>query len=122
MKFVRLILVNCAVLWLVACGIPGVTSGPHNPIEGKWKNADGSYVVEFLPSGDCSAHMRMQGHDVGGPCKYDVGKDTITVHYYGMGANPGNAPDRTAAWQYTLNGDTLTVSVLGNTMALQRAH
>ena len=66
--------------------------------------------------------MRMQGHDVGGPCKYTVDKDAITIRYFGMGANPAGEPDRTATWQYTLNGDTLTVSVFGNSMALKRTH
>lgn len=122
MKLATLVVLAFAILSINACSIPGVTTGPHNPIEGKWKTADGSFAVEFLPTGNCPAHSRIQGHDVGGPCKYTVGKDEITIHYYGMAANPASEPNETAIWRYTLNGDTLNVSVFGSSLTLQRAH
>jgi hypothetical protein len=122
MRLAMLIVLASAILSLSACSIPGVATGPHNPIEGKWKTADGSFGVEFLPTGDCSAHSRIQGHDVAGPCKYTVDKDAITIHYYGMGANPASEPTETVTWRYTLEGDTLNVTVLGNSLTLKRVH
>ncbi len=121
MKFAALLLLASVSLSLGACQIPGVATGPHNPIEGEWRSADGGFEVEFLPTGDCSAHSRIQGHEVGGRCKYTVDKDAITIHYFGMGANPASEPNETATWRYTLNGDTLNVTVLGNSLTLQRA-
>lgn len=121
MRFSRLVSLGWTMLWLGGCSIPGLVTGPHNPIEGTWKTADGSFMVEFLPTGNCSAHSRIQGHEVGGRCKYTVDKDAITIHYFGMGANPASEPNETATWRYTLNGDTLNVTVLGNSLTLQRA-
>jgi hypothetical protein len=122
MRLATLLLLAVAILCFDACRIPSVQSGPQNPVEGKWRSTDGSFVVEFLPTGDCSAHMRMQGHDVGGPCKYTVDQSAITIHYFGMGANTANGPNQTATWNYTQSGDTMTVTVFGNSLKLQRAH
>jgi len=122
MKSAAILLLATAILCFEGCQIPGVATGPHNPIEGKWKSADGGFVVEFLPTGDCSAGSRIQGREVGGPCKYTVDKDAITIHYFGMGANPSGEPNQTATWHYTLNGDTLVVSMPGNSVTLQRSH
>ena len=122
MKPAKLLLLAIVILGLDSCRIPGVQSGPQNAVEGKWRNADGSYVVEFLPSGDCSAHFRMHGQELGGPCKYTVDAEAITIHYYGPNARPLEGPNATATWRYTLAGDTLNVSVFGNSLALQRVH
>lgn len=116
-------LVALAALCVNGCGsaIPGL--GPQNGVVGKWRSTDGSYVAEFLPNGNCTAHERMQGHDLGGPCTYTVDQDTITIHYYGLGANPHDgAPNETAIWHYTLDGDTLNVSVFAVSMTLKRTH
>jgi hypothetical protein len=102
---------------LTGCG-PGVTPSPQSGIVGKWHSADGSYNVEFLPTGKCSARLRMQGREVGGPCTYTFDQQDITLHYPGM--QPGG--DATATWHYTLAGDVLTVSVFGNSVTLQRTH
>ena len=61
--------------------------------------------------------MRMQGREVGGPCTYTVDEDKILLHYQGMGSNSQNS---TATWNYKLDGDNLTVSVFGNSLALKR--
>ena len=107
----------------IGCGPADLRMTPQNPIVGKWRSADGSYVVEFLPSGDCSAGMRIQGREVGGPCKYTVEKETINIRYYGSAAHPqdGN-PDASVIWRYSLAGDDLKVSVQGTSLALRRVH
>jgi hypothetical protein len=93
-------------------------------IIGKWQNADGTYFVEFLPSGDCSARTSAIGHTtLGGHCLYTVDTDEITIHYQSMKAtSPADAPDSSAKWRYTLSGDTLTVSYFATTMTLHRVH
>jgi hypothetical protein len=111
-----------AVLCQNACGRMDLHRAPQSPIVGKWRSADGSYVVEFLPSGDCSAGYRMQGREVGGPCTYTVDKDAITIHYHdSLNAHPQDgARDATVIWRYSLAGDTLNVTVQGTSLALQR--
>jgi hypothetical protein len=111
-----LAIVSQSALFLAGCGL---APAPQSGITGKWKNADGIYVVEFLPSGNCSAHYRMQGREVGGACTYTVDKDDITIRYPNMQAG---APNNSATWHYSLAGDVLTVNVLGNSMSLQRVH
>jgi hypothetical protein len=114
-------LLALAVLCLNGCGPSGLRMTPQNPIVGKWRSADGSYIVEFLPTGDCSAGYRMQGREVRGPCKYTVDKDAITIHYYGLNAHPQDSgPDASVIWRYSLAGDNLNVSVQGTSLALQR--
>jgi uncharacterized protein (DUF2147 family) len=114
-------LLLAAVLCQNACGRMDLHLAPQNPIVGKWRSADGSYVVEFLPTGDCSAGYRMQGREVRGPCTYTVDKDAITIHYYGMNAHPQDSgPDASVIWRYSLAGDNLNVSVQGTSLALQR--
>jgi hypothetical protein len=105
------------------CGPAGLRPGPQSAIAGKWRSADGSYVAEFLPTGNCTAQQRMQGRTLGGPCTYTVDQDTITIHYYGPGANPQDgAPNETVTWRYSLDGDNLTVSVFAVSMTLKRTH
>ncbi len=72
-KLAIALLLGLAVLGQNACGPPGAQPTAQNGIVGKWRSADGSYVVEFLPTGNCSARYRMQGRELGGPCKYSVG-------------------------------------------------
>ena len=122
MKSRSLSLLALAFICLSACVLAGCPATPQaqSGIVGRWRNADGSFTVEFLPSGDCSARMRIQSREVGGPCKYTVEQDTITLHYSGI--NAANGPNETATWHYTLQGDSLNVSVFGNSMALQRVH
>jgi hypothetical protein len=112
-----------AVVCQIGCGTADLRMAPQNPIVGKWRSADGSYVVEFLPTGDCSAGMRIQGREVRGPCKYTVEKDTINIRYYGSNAHlqDGN-PDASVIWRYSLAGDDLNVSVQGTSLALRRVH
>jgi hypothetical protein len=112
-----------AALFQTACGPRSVQQGPQTGIVGKWRSPDGSYDVEFLQTGDCSARLRMHGQQVGGPCKYSVEEDTITIHYYGPDARPQEEePNNTAIWNYSLAGDVLNVSYGGNSVALQRVH
>jgi len=87
----------------------------------KWRSADGSYVVEFLPNGNCSARYNLNRREVGGACTYTVDKDDITLRYPGAAAQ-GGAPNATAIWHYSLAGDALNVSVFGNSITLQRIH
>jgi hypothetical protein len=58
-KLAITLLLGLAVLWQNACGPTGLPPSPQNKIVGKWRSADGSYVVEFLPTGNCSARYRM---------------------------------------------------------------
>lgn len=95
----------------------GQQPAAQNGIVGKWRSADGSYNVEFLPNGNCTARMRLQGRDLGGPCTYTVDQNTINIHYAGV-----EGTNATATWQYSLSGDTLNVSVFGNSLTLQRTH
>src|SRR5260370_36193806 len=67
-KLAITLLLRPAVLWQNACGPTGLPPSPQNRIVGKWRSADGSYVVEFLPTGKCSARYRMQGRELGRPC------------------------------------------------------
>jgi hypothetical protein len=60
MKLATLVALACAILSLNACSIPGVATGPHNPVEGKWKSADGGFGAEFLSTGDCLARTRIR--------------------------------------------------------------
>jgi hypothetical protein len=122
-KLAITLLLALAVVCQNACGPTGLQPTPQNRIVGKWRSADGSYVVEFLPTGNCSARYRMQGRELGGPCTYSADKDTITLRYYGPGAHPqGGEPNASATWHYTLAGDTLNVGIQGATLALQRVH
>jgi hypothetical protein len=117
------LLLGLAVLWQNACDTTGLPPTPQNGIVGKWRSADGSYVVEFLPTGNCFARFRMQGRELGGPCKYSADKDIITIRYYGPDARPQDGePNASATWHYTLAGDTLNVRIQGVTLALQRVH
>lgn len=111
-----LAIVSQSALFLAGCGLAPT---PQSGITGKWKNAGGTYVVEFLPSGNCSAHYRMHGQELGGACTYTFDKNDITLRYPNMQAG---APNNSATWHYTLVGDVLTVTVFGNSMALQRVH
>ena len=120
MKLAITSLLVLGVLCLNACRPAGLKPAPQNGIFGKWRSADGSYDVEFLPTGNCSARYRMQGREFGGPCTYTADKATITIHYYGPDGNPQDGPDATATWDYSLAGDVLNVSVFGNSLALQR--
>jgi hypothetical protein len=123
MKLAITSLLAFAALFQCACGPASVQKAPQNGIVGKWRSADGGYDVEFMPTGDCSARYRMHGKIVGGPCKYSVDEDTITIHYYGPDAHPQDGePDATAIWSYTLAGDVLNVSVEGISLDLQRVH
>jgi hypothetical protein len=111
----------CVALFLAGCGHLGA---PQNPIVGKWGTVDRSYVVEFLPSGNCSVtyhlNARIAGHAT---CDYAVDKDAITTHWHG-GAGPpiGGGSDVTAVWHYSLNGDSLSVSYSGIPLTLRRMH
>jgi hypothetical protein len=112
-----------AALFQSACGSSGIPPAPQNGIVGKWRSADGSYDVEFLQTGECSARLRMHGQQVGGPCKYSFDEDTITIRYYGPDSHPQEEePNNTATWNYSLAGDVLNVSYGGNSVALQRVH
>lgn len=123
MKLAIAALVALAVLCANGCAPANLPHAPQNKIVGKWRSTDGSYVAEFLPTGNCTAQQRLDGRNLGGPCTYTVDEDTITIHYYGPGANPQEgAPNETATWRYSLDGDTLNVSVFGNSMTLQRTH
>jgi hypothetical protein len=122
-KLAITLLLGLGVPWQNACGPTGLPPSPQNRIVGKWRSADGSYVVEFLPTGNCSARYLMQGRELGGPCTYSADKDVITIHYYGPDAHPQDGePNAAATWRYTLAGDTLNVSMPGATLALQRVH
>ena len=96
-------------------------SAPQSGIVGKWRSADGSYVVELLSNGNCSARYNLHRREVGGACTYTVDKDEITLRYPDAAAQ-GGAPDASAIWHYSLAGDALNVSVFGNSMTLQRVH
>jgi hypothetical protein len=111
-----------AVLCLSACGPPGVgPAASHSGVVGKWRSADGSWLVEFSPAGNCTAHYRLDGRDLGGPCTYSVDPENITIHYYGPGSSPAAGPPNTfTEWRYTLSGDVLTVSTFGNSLVLHR--
>ena len=112
-----------AIILLSAFFLAGCLAAPapQSGIVGKWRSADGSYVVEFLPSGNCSARYNLHSREVGGACTYSVDKDEITLRYPDAAAQ-GGAPNATAIWHYTLAGDALNVSVFGNSMTLQRVH
>jgi hypothetical protein len=101
--------------------LAGCRPAPQSGIVGKWRNADGSYVVEFLPSGNCSARYNLHRQALGGACTYTVDKDEITLRYPDS-ASQGGTPNASAIWHYTLAGDVLTVTVLGNSMTFQRVH
>jgi hypothetical protein len=122
-KWAVITLLAVAALVQSACGTGGVPPAAKSGIVGKWRSADGSYDVEFLQTGDCSARLRMDGRQVGGPCKYSVDEDTITIRYYGPDSHPQEEePNNTATWNYSLAGDVLNVSYGGNSVALQRVH
>jgi hypothetical protein len=118
-----MVLFLAVALCQTACGPTGIQPRQQNGIVGKWRSADGSYVVEFLPTGACSARLVMRGRVVGGPCTYQADKETITIHYVGIDTHPqSRQPVASATWQYTLNGDTLNVTVEMFSLALQRVH
>jgi len=122
-KLAITLLLALGVLCQSACGPAGLKPAQQNGIVGKWRSADGSYDVEFLPNGNCSAQYRLQGREVGGPCKYSADEDTITIRYYGPDDHPPDGePSASATWQYSLSGDVLNVSIQGNFLALQRVH
>ena len=98
-----------------ACAPAGVQPTQQSGIVGKWRSADGSYNVEFLSNGNCTARMRLRGRDLGGPCTYTVDRDTITLHYSGI-----EGADAAATWHYSLDDNTLNVAVFGNSMVLRR--
>jgi len=117
------LLLALVVLSQNGCRPTGLQPTPQNGIVGRWRSADGSYVIEFLPTGKCSARYRMQGQQIGGPCTYSVDEEKITIHYYGPNANPQDGePNATATWHYSLSGDTLNVGIQGVSLALQRVH
>ena len=123
MKLAKTALLTLAVLCQIGCGTTNLHLAPQNPIVGKWRSADGGYTVEFLPTGDCSARMRIQGREIGGPCKYTVENDTINIRYYGPGAQvPDGNLDASVKWRYSLAGDDLKVTVQGTSLALRRVH
>jgi hypothetical protein len=123
MKLVIASLVALAFLYQTACGPAGLQPAPQNGIVGKWRSADGSYLVEFLPTGNCSARYLMHGRQLGGPCTYSVDSDNITIHYYGLDAHPQDGgPTDSVTWHYSLAGDVLNVSLQGVSLALQRIH
>lgn len=105
-------------LLLAGCGMNPLA--PQNPLVGKWRSPDGSYTVEFLTTGNCSATLRMNGALVGGPCTYTSTKDEVTLKYNG-GAPSGGAAS-TAVWKYSLAGDNLTISYGLVSIALKRVH
>jgi hypothetical protein len=114
-------LLALAVLCQSACGPTTLRPVPQNGVVGKWRSADGGYVVEFSPTGNCSARYRMDGRELGGPCTYSVDEDTITIRYYGLDAHPQDGgPNASVTWHYSLTGDVLNVSVPGNSLSLQR--
>ena len=113
-----LALILQSAFFLAGCGL---APAPQSGIVGKWRSADGSYVVEFLPNGNCSARYNLHRREVGGACTYTVDKDEITLRYPDAAAQ-GGAPDASAIWHYSLAGDALNVSVFGNSMTLQRVH
>jgi hypothetical protein len=113
-----LALILQSAFFLAGCG---PAPAPQSGIVGKWRSADGSYVVEFLPNGNCSARYNLNRREVGGACTYTVDKDDITLRYPGAAAQ-GGAPNATAIWHYSLAGDALNVSVFGNSITLQRIH
>ena len=111
---------SLAALLLAGCG----HLAPQSPIVGKWGTPDRSYVVEFLPSGNCAVtyHLsaRIAGHATG---VYTLDKDEITTHWHGPGVPAqGGAPEVTAVWHYSLQGDALTVSYSGIPLTLRRIH
>jgi hypothetical protein len=97
---------------------------PQSGIIGKWRNAEGTYAVEFLPTGECSARSSQTGHGtLGGPCTYTVDNDEITLRWhFPDGSTATDAPNASAKWRYSLSGDTLNVAVFGNAMTLHRVH
>ena len=116
MKLALFFFLALVVLGSNACGGPaGIQPAAQNGIVGRWRSVDGSYNVEFLANGNCTARMRLQGRDLGGPCTYTVNRDTINIRYPGI-----EGSDASATWHYSLSGDTLTVAVFGNSLTLQR--
>jgi hypothetical protein len=88
---------------------------------GKWRTAGGSYVVEFKPGGNCSSVYPLHGRNLGGPCTYTVEKDDIILHWKGPTvSSQASASEMSATWHYSLAGGVLTVTVFGNSLALQR--
>lgn len=109
------------LVWLDGCNPAGVAVGPQSGVVGKWQSMDGSYVAEFLPNGNCSVKMRMQGREVGGACTYTVDAEKIVLYHAGMSAAQGGGKEA-ATWKYTLNGETMSVAVLGTSIDLKRVH
>jgi hypothetical protein len=108
---------------VVATLFSGCRVTPQSGIAGKWRSADGSYVVEFQPGGICSARYRLHGRDLGGACIYTVDKDDIKLRWKGPVTNSqSGGSEMSATWHYALSGDVLNVSVFGNSLALQRVH
>ena len=112
-----------AILTLTACLLAGCGMSPlapQNPLVGRWSSQNGSYVVEFLGTGNCTATLRMDGRSMGGPCTYTSTKDTITITYPGGAATGGQ--NANVVWQYSLTGDNLTISYGGVSIPLKRVH
>jgi hypothetical protein len=116
-------LFGLAVFCMGACGPAALQPAPQSGIVGKWRSADGSSAFEFSPTGNCSGRLRMQGRELGGPCKYSVDQDTITIRYYGPGASPQSGePDTSTTWRYSLAGGVLNVSTGVVSLTLERVH
>ncbi len=112
-----------AIIFQTAFLLVGCRATPQSGIVGKWRNADDTYVVEFLPSGDCSARFHLDGRELGGPCVYSVDKDDITLRWHRPEpGTPDNAKNASVKWHYALTGDVLTTSVAGNSVTFQRVH
>jgi hypothetical protein len=108
-----------AAMLLAGCGR---LMAPQSPIVGKWGTVDRSYVVEFLPSGNCAVtyhlNARIAGHATG---DYTVDKDAITTHWHGAAGPPiGGGSNVTAVWHYSLDGDNLTLSYSSIPLTLHR--
>jgi hypothetical protein len=123
MKSAILSALPVAIIFQTAFVLAGCRTTPQSGLVGKWQNADGTYVVDFRSSGDCSVRFYLQGHELGGPCAYTVDKDDITLRWHRP--EPGTSDDSKNAsvkWHYTLTGDVLTATVSGNSVTFQRAH
>ena len=123
MKAAILSSLRLAIIFQIALLLAGCKVTPQSGIVGKWRNAEGSYFVEFLPSGECSVKFFLQGHQLGGQCVYSVDKDDITIRWHRPEpGTPDNEKNASVKWHYVLTGDVLTATVSGNSVTFQRAH